>query len=450
MPSAISITVTATGVRLDTYPTATIELNMGGISLLNLSDRTATYTNSFKLPNTPTNAQQLSFAGSVSVRVNPSIEVTIQKGLFQKKAVLKVVSFDSDYSCSVSYSGLYDQLKVLKLEDLFSINPYLSGYSTKESLITAIFSNDLFCPLFIKTSTLSLDDARIFISIEQIINQIVTVLGYNVEIDAAFSFQNDFIYLKDSGIGISGTTGDGYSAIIGGTSTSEILVADILKAICQTYLADFQIDDLSKIIKFSSVSTLLLNSGVEINSFKTYSKLFVDTYGEVNRINYTLESSLPLNFAGDLFTSNGLGDKELLKIAAYVPKRYLISGHYLFDTETDTADKIIFGTRSPVDYSRTYSYTYVFNGSVLTASQTVDSNDMVIISLSGVYSTILNPILTQPIIIDATCILNSLTANEIINTRVIKSLQLGGRYWVDSMAHDLTTGNTKMKLIKLK
>jgi hypothetical protein len=415
-----------------------------------LSDRTATYTNSFKLPNTPTNAQQLSFAGSVSVRVNPSIEVTIQKGLFQKKAVLKVVSFDSDYSCSVSYSGLYDQLKVLKLEDLFSINPYLSGYSTKESLITAIFSNDLFCPLFIKTSTLSLDDARIFISIEQIINQIVTVLGYNVEIDAAFSFQNDFIYLKDSGIGISGTTGDGYSAIIGGTSTSEILVADILKAICQTYLADFQIDDLSKIIKFSSVSTLLLNSGVEINSFKTYSKLFVDTYGEVNRINYTLESSLPLNFAGDLFTSNGLGDKELLKIAAYVPKRYLISGHYLFDTETDTADKIIFGTRSPVDYSRTYSYTYVFNGSVLTASQTVDSNDMVIISLSGVYSTILNPILTQPIIIDATCILNSLTANEIINTRVIKSLQLGGRYWVDSMAHDLTTGNTKMKLIKLK
>ena len=115
------------------------------------------------------------------------------------------------------------------------------------------------------------------------------------------------------------------------------------------------------------------------------------------------------------------------------------------------SDFIIFATRNPTMRALSFSYYWWDSGGIRRISSGLfDVYDMAMVTLSGVYSTILNPILTQPIILEVTCILNSLTANDIINTRVIKSLQLGGRYWVDSMAHDLTTGNTKMKLIKLK
>jgi len=68
---------------------------------------------------------------------------------------------------------------------------------------------------------------------------------------------------------------------------------------------------------------------------------------------------------------------------------------------------------------------------------------------SGIYSGVLNSILQNPIILDATKWLDPFTANQIMESRIINSVQLGGRYWVDSMAYNITTGQSKMTLIKL-
>ena len=109
---------TISGTRLDVYPTATIEVNMGGISLLNLQDRTATYTNSFKLPRTPTNESVFEFASQPTRNNRPVIDVIITKGLVQRLAVLKVIEFEKDYKCSVSYTDILIQLN--ETIDLFS------------------------------------------------------------------------------------------------------------------------------------------------------------------------------------------------------------------------------------------------------------------------------------------------------------------------------------------
>jgi hypothetical protein len=69
--------------------------------------------------------------------------------------------------------------------------------------------------------------------------------------------------------------------------------------------------------------------------------------------------------------------------------------------------------------------------------------------MSGVYSTVLNSIFANPVIIEAAKWFDPLTANSVMTQRIIISVQLGGRYLVDTMAYDLQSGNSKMKLIKL-
>ena len=71
------------------------------------------------------------------------------------------------------------------------------------------------------------------------------------------------------------------------------------------------------------------------------------------------------------------------------------------------------------------------------------------LSIYPAYSNILTPIFTNPIILDASKWFDPFTANQIMESRVINSVQLGGRYWVDSMAYNITTGQSKMTLIKL-
>jgi hypothetical protein len=69
--------------------------------------------------------------------------------------------------------------------------------------------------------------------------------------------------------------------------------------------------------------------------------------------------------------------------------------------------------------------------------------------MSGYYSTVLNPIFANPVILSATGYIDPLTSDTIMNDRVIKSVKLGGRYWVDDMKYNLTNGNSVLKLIKL-
>lgn len=69
--------------------------------------------------------------------------------------------------------------------------------------------------------------------------------------------------------------------------------------------------------------------------------------------------------------------------------------------------------------------------------------------MSGYYSGILNDILTTPIIFDVETILTPYDAYYLLNNRILTSMQLGGKYFVEEMQYNLTKGTTKLKLIKL-
>ena len=103
MSQAIKIT-NQNGDVFDTSPNVNIELNMGGVSLLNLSEKTVSYTNAFTLPRTPNNDRLLDYSGFKDSKNKPKIKIFIQKGLFFKGALMTVKSVtDSAYSCSISY-----------------------------------------------------------------------------------------------------------------------------------------------------------------------------------------------------------------------------------------------------------------------------------------------------------------------------------------------------------
>jgi hypothetical protein len=423
-----------------------------------LSDRTATYTNSFKLPNTPTNAQQLSFAGSVSVRVNPSIEVTIQKGLFQKKAVLKVVSFDSDYSCSVSYDQkVVDKLKLQDL-DIFGTYPIptetaISPSLTPQDCITQLFIQSYtgspvvteFFP--IKThsaicSNILHQNGNIGTKIQTYFDTVATLNGitFSGTLFSDADFLKMYIMLPNYGFNLvneSGTYHVYYDYFQ--LNYKQIYASDVIKAVCQLFFADIKIQ-----INNVVLDKIDITSDVEITTSLNVSKVLSSGYANINRIVYDVEDKAKTLFGSDSFIAEGLGEKDVLKLICHIPKTDSVG--YVTDV-TKTAEKLLVFSKNATPFLSGCGM-YDDSDTLITAAATLQNAN--ILSMGGYYSAILQPIFEKPIILEVTCILNSLTANDIINTRVIKSLQLGGRYWVDSMAHDLTTGNTKMKLIKLK
>ncbi len=437
-------------IRLDTYSSENIEINMGGLSLLNLTDRTETYSNSFKLPKTPINENVFTFSSNPSNITRPSISVIITKGLFQKAAILTVISFDKSYSCSISYSETIYNFKDLLLSDLYS-NPFINGYSTLQLLIDSAFSNTVLCPLYVKTSgTLSINSAPLFISVNHIIELLCQNYGYTSEIDSVLNLTNDYIYIENSVAGVSGTTSDGWALFYSQLSSSKLKVNDILKAICQTYIASILFDDFNKKIIIKALATELENTEIVLNGFSII-KYMSSGYQSINRVNYELDSTLPLNYGGDYFIGDLTGEKETLKINSFVPAHYTISGRQVFDILAGTTNKIVFATKSTTTSSKTYSIDYSFDGTAgLTTTITTNAYDMAVVNLANVYSTPLNPIFINPVILDATRWIDPFTANQIMEKRVINSVQLGGRYWVDSMAYNLATGQSKMKLIKLQ
>ncbi len=88
----INIYVFQNGNKLDVSQEETIEINMGGISLLNLQQRTYTHTNSFSLPRTPNNEKELGYIGLKQVYDTPRVEVIIQRGSINLRGFITVLN----------------------------------------------------------------------------------------------------------------------------------------------------------------------------------------------------------------------------------------------------------------------------------------------------------------------------------------------------------------------
>ena len=102
----INIYVFQNGNKLDVSQEETIEINMGGISLLNLQQRTYTHTNSFSLPRTPNNEKELGYIGLKQVYANPrAVEVIIQRGSINLRGFITVLNTTEN---TIEVSFAYD------------------------------------------------------------------------------------------------------------------------------------------------------------------------------------------------------------------------------------------------------------------------------------------------------------------------------------------------------
>jgi hypothetical protein len=442
---------TTSGVRLDVNPTVTIEVNMGGISLLSLADRTATYTNSFSLPRTPTNESVFAFASQPTRNNRPVIDVIITKGLFQRQAVLKAIEFENNYKCSVSYDDYaINALKEFNFFELPELNKKVytkTGFFNPTEITTELCRKKNDGTIFNALSNGWRAETISSITTTSVILRLQTLLGLTFE--GSILSDSDFLNLAflinsyQLSIGYDSGTNTSFvyqNLIYGADKYKKVSVSDILKLLSHLFL--FDIKYINNIVKFTKLSEIISDSGISIEGFNFSKKIsgyynFKYGYIKYDILDKTLDSFELLS--SDKITGIGESDIDLIKLNSIVPRYY--SGTYAgYDLEDNellgkiSSYSLINGTRG-VDFDGTR---YSVN-SQLTAP----------LALSGFYSNILNPIFSNPVILEATRYIDSLTADNIMNTRIINSVQLGGRYWVDQMAYNLSTGQSKLTLIKL-
>ena len=446
MDSPINIT-TLSGVRLDVTPSATIEVNMGGISLLDLNSRTATYTNSFNLPRTKTNETVFEFASQPTRSNRPSIDVLVTKGLFQKKAVLKVIDFDKEYKCSITYDSenLIEQVKLLNIYDFVTdgtvVYTFGSTEPTQEEIVLACndINNGYFYPVtkphtFTRNTTSPNNCA---ISLNKLIDiGGITFSGTLLDV-IGNDFDKSFIFMRNIFLSVQNISGTWKLILTKNDTTSKILFSDVIQTISYIFFADVVYNE--NRIELNSFTTDFTQ--IDLEGF-TFKKSLTTPYEKNNYIRYTLvDSSIDVNFGADNISSVGSGDKVLVEIKNKIPKFYTgIYGDYDILNDVSDSDIIIMGYEAELAYM---SYNAVDFIEVITAKVAKP------LSMIGFYSNILNPIFSEPIFLDAAKNIDPFAANTIMNNRVINSVQLGGKYWVDSMAYNLTTGKSKLTLIKL-
>jgi hypothetical protein len=426
---------------------------MGGISLLNLADRTVSYTNSFKLPRTPTNEQIFEFASQPTRNNRPNIEVTIKKGLFQKEATLKVKEFDGDYKCEVAYKSQLDLIKGKTYETLLG-DRFLTSQDTNTNFLNELVSGlnlNGFRYLVTNSSVVpSISNSGGNCSVGYLLSELFIDLNTAYGIDLSNSdilldpeFQKSYIIIPNLWIEKVDIVASDYWNYYTRVVDSGLLVTELLKTIAQLFFCNVVFGE-----KNTNINKIQITSSEGINiETLSFSKTIYNNESEKNFILYNCSKLIPNKYeSSDMFTiGGGVGNKDLLTLTAYLPDTVFVSGNPRLNiTNSDVVGKMIIavstsGTGSFILTYETTTETYV----------TGSNSNAGILSLSGFYSSILNPIFKDPVILNADGYIDPLTDDAIMNERVINSVKLGGRYWVDEKKYNLTAGKSVLKLIKL-
>jgi hypothetical protein len=265
---------------------------------------------------------------------------------------------------------------------------------------------------------------------------------YNVIFNGTLFNDNDFgylfmilPYLNRTYTGVKDPNNNYYHITVTQHKTTVpnlISVSTLLKAISQLFMCDVKING-----RTITINKVTFTSGVNIETL-SFKKTIYSGYLNQNNIVYDLkDSSVSPLFGADTFIADGVGNKDVLKLGISVPLAYGTNPK-LYDTASIQDLQIYKAVGG--------EYPFIFNGTTYTD---ISDYNAAILTMSGYYSTVLNPIFSNPVILSATGYIDPLTADTIMNDRVIKSVKLGGRYWVDDMKYNLTTGNSVLKLIKL-
>ena len=475
------------GTEFDTSPNVNIELNMGGVSLLNLSEKTVSYTNSFTLPRTPHNDRLFGYSGFKDSKNRPKIKIFIQKGLFFKGALMTVKSVtDSGYSCSISY----DESDIIT--SLSNSSPY------------ELYASQYFPPFYdggayiynLTTDGLSLDEA-----FEQVIYGAAQKLAIVDDLPEAGArpfftiFTNKAIICNEGQVGGTNYTDNGNvfsgvwhllhcickfwglkltGSVIDDPLFQRLMIRqpkvkyyvygvncyaapdtdantavkttnkDVLNAILKMFFAEFSIENGEFRIDKLSDRFARSYEGVRIEGF-TFEKDMTSGYSSnKNYITYKAKDEADKYHASDYFEGEGrTGVTDVVTINSIIPDTDSVG--YVTTPEAIANDLMIaIDDASVGTLQGQLSWNY---GVSLSNIATIKK--AAILDIAPVYSSFMSDIFKDPIILDVTGYMDILTMDEVMKKRVIYSVGLGGQFWVETLAYSLVSGNCKMKLIKI-
>lgn len=470
----INIYVFENGNKLDVSPEETIEINMGGISLLNLQQRTYTHTNSFSLPRTPNNEAELGYIGLKQVYANPRIEVIIQRGSINLRGFITVLNTtESTIEVSFAYDdgGGFADLKNMNFytmvynETYPEFNDDQNGQDDLLRYITAMPVGTVDEKLYYAPHTAggtvtaydrdSQNSGGLVIRFVKFVELLETELG--ITIDGKTNIPTYlWVVNKWAGFGVQYKYATNkiqpFVSLRQNIGDAFLSVSDVLKAFCQYHNLDF-VQTSYNTFEFKSFATILANDPYVIEQdILEWQKRTTTGLGLNNEITYKNNGRAFATILG-----NGEGRKELFKSLVSSPDRQYfptspikneLSGYNLLDCQD-----VIFLSKANPSYPESYYesdkyYEFItgFGGEQYYNTLTI-KYPVLKIAQAGNYYTIQNA-LRYPIIFDITIWLSNYDFEQVSQKRMVRSVVLGGDFFVEKMAYNVNTGNAVLTLIK--
>ena len=228
-------------------------------------------------------------------------------------------------------------------------------------------------------------------------------------------------------------------------------VSEVIKAVCQLYNLDF-VQRSYNTFEFVSFGTILANEPIVIDQdILEWQKRTNTGMALYNRILFKNKSIL------DYLMGNGTGAKDLFVSSIERPtfnnrqelgeSADLFSGYDLDKTE----DVVILTIASGMETKRVsfltgilrsdgtiYSHRYSLEIDVPKIKPVIDNS----------YYNNIRTALQYPIIFDITIWLSNYDFEQVSQKRMVRSVVLGGDFFVEKMAYNVNTGNAVLTLIK--
>ena len=431
---------TIAGVKFDMLAGETVEVVMGGFSLLDLSLRSTGYTTSFKLPRTPVNESILEFASETTRYNRPNVAVYVRFGTKDMLGYMKVISFSNVYSVTITFTDFIKNMSGYTLNDIVAdiVNPIYTNTTDLQSITNELcdgatytmfhhYSEDEF-PAIMKRG--------IFINQAKVIDMICVKAGYTSSIDAGIDLSKVFLFCRDWYYEIKIVSANNYEINIKPTAEHQYKsISVLLKQICLLNGIYFTVNELTKIISFYSISALLENAPILIETLRLTEKQLYTGHGLKNNINYAVGDGILSTTKNAVFYSDGTTTKEALELEFLIPSK--TDGNYSLVDVTDLVSASREGTASMIQYY-----------DVSTGYLQFTTEWLVVPDLAPVYS-FMTTVFAETNVIKAQGYINSLDVENIMQKRIIRSVGLGGIYFVETLNYNINTGNSVLTLIKL-
>ena len=431
---------TIAGVKFDMMAGETVEVVMGGFSLLDLSLRSADYSTSFRLPRTPVNEGILAFASETTRYNRPNIAVYVRFGTKDLLGYLRVISFSNVYSVTITFTDFIKNMSGHTLNDIVGdiVNPIYTNTVSLEAMTNDLCNGATYTMFhhYSEDEFPVVSGRGIFINHAKVIDMICVKAGYTSSIDNGVDLSKVFLFCRDWSFDIRIVSFGNYAIDIkSGTEHQYKSISELIKQICLLNGIYFTVNELTKIISFYSISALLENTPIPIETLKMTEKQMYTGHGLKNNINYAVGDGILSTTKNAVFYADGTSTKEVLELEFLIPSK-VDNKHSLYDvTELVSASRE--GAKTLIQYFEPNAGYLQFTTEWLTVPD-----------LAPAYAFMSN-VFAETNVIKAQGYINSLDVENIMQKRIIRSVGLGGIYFVETLNYNINTGNSVLTLIKL-